>query len=364
MTELKSYFNNKNVLVTGHTGFKGSWLSLFLNKFGAKVTGISLEPHTLKDNFVLCELDYFVDHHIIDLREKQKLSRLYNNLSPDIVFHLAAQPLVRYSYDHPLETFDVNINGTLNILECARSHAKPVDIIVVTSDKCYENKEWAWGYREIDTLGGHDPYSASKSAVEIICNSYRSSFFSDYINPLTRITLATARAGNVIGGGDWQTDRIVPDCIKSIEDDRPIIVRNPNSIRPWQHVLEPIYGYMLLAMHLNINPLKYASAWNFGPENSNYKTVSKLVNQLISDYGKGSWNESSKPHNKPETGRLKLDNTKSVSHLGWLPTWGFNTTVRKTVEWYKNYKSSNMFRLATDQIDNYISTIENQNPFN
>ena len=354
MIPVTQFYKNKRILITGHTGFKGSWLALWLHKLGADVHGIALPPYTQSDNFVLTDLAEKIQHTIADIRHRSRFYNLIQTIKPHIVFHLAAQPLVRYSYDHPLETFDTNVFGTINLLESLRLQNVDCTVVIITSDKCYKNKEKSTGYRESDELGGDDPYSASKGATEIICNSYLKSFF--HTEDKSGIRLATARAGNVIGGGDWQKDRIIPDCIRSIESGVPISIRNPESIRPWQHVLDPLHGYMMLAAALHSDPETFGGAWNFGPDESSHRTVLDLINLFHATFGEGKWTTEKQRMSKHETGILKLDNKKAGSILGWHPEIDFRKSVDFTVKWYRNYKSCNMFHFAMEQIEDYYST--------
>ncbi|MDB9822141.1 CDP-glucose 4,6-dehydratase [Deltaproteobacteria bacterium] len=349
-----SFYQNKKVLITGHTGFKGSWLSIWLNLLGAEVYGYALEPYTKNDNFLVSGLDKRVSHHIGDIRSFNDLLSIFKRFNPEIVFHLAAQPLVRRSYIDPKETFDTNIGGTVNILECCRLSDSVEVIVNVTSDKCYENYEWPWGYRENDRLGGHDPYSSSKAGSEIVSEAYRKSFFNqEYFNDHGKC-LATARAGNVIGGGDWREDRLIPDCIRSLEKGEPILLRNPDSIRPWQHVLEPLYGYLLLAVKMSDDPVKFSSAWNFGPRNDHSLKVEEVADLVVSRWGKGSIELEKKDKDSHEARTLCLDITKAMVELSWEPRWDTGRAVSETVDWYRNYKTSDIYRFCEEQIEQYI----------
>lgn len=354
INSLPDFYKNKKVLITGHTGFKGSWLSLWLRLMGANICGISLEPYTQKDIFNLCRLEQVIQHHIQDITDFNKTNEILSNFRPDIIFHLAAQPIVRISYEEPLKTFQTNVMGTVNILECCRRYQNKLIIIVVTSDKCYENKKRDSGYLEDDPLGGHDPYSASKGATEIIAHSYRRSFFQHDNNPFGK-SLATGRAGNVIGGGDWQIDRLIPDFIRSIEKNIPMKVRYPQAVRPWQHVLEPISGYLHLAKSLSEQPEIFADAWNFGPDSSAIKTVEEVITSAVKSYGSGTW-ESENNLNPHETEVLLLDNSKAKRILNWYPIWDFETTIHRTIEWYKQYPQGNMREFSEEQISCYIQS--------
>lgn len=330
---MSNFFKNKRILITGDTGFKGSWLSLWLKSLDAEVYGYALPAEIENSHFNLLNLANEITHIDGNLLDHEKLNKTFQDVQPVIVFHLAAQALVRLSYDEPKLTFDTNVTGSVNILEAIRRTTSVKSLIYVTSDKCYKNKEWIWGYRENDELGGYDPYSASKAAAEIVFSSYRDSFFSKNKN----IGIASVRAGNVIGGGDWALDRIIPDCIRSIMHEKEIEIRNPLATRPWQHVLEPLSGYMLLAQKLYENPIQFSGSWNFGPTIESIKTVKELTEKTIEIFGKGSVSigETDKP--KHEAGLLHLNCDKSIHQLGWNPVWNFEQTVKTTIEWYKNY---------------------------
>jgi len=355
----KNFWKNRKVLITGHTGFKGSWLALWLNLMGAEVTGYALEPRTGNDNFVLTALEQKINSRIADIRNFPKLSEIFTQQQPEIVFHLAAQPIVRESYKNPKTTFDTNLGGTVNLLECCRLTDSVRTIVNVTSDKCYENREQSRGFQEDDRLGGFDPYSASKAGSEIVSAAYRQSFFNPNDENKHKKSLATARAGNVIGGGDWQKDRLIPDCLLALQQNRPIIIRNPSATRPWQNVLEPLSGYLLLAEKMYNNPGRYDSAWNFGPEDESIKTVGELVNLTVKLWGKGSW-ESPKNENEPhEATLLQLNISKAKTVLGWTPKWNMETGLQKTISWYKKFFQNsnfpNMYDFAVKQILEYQS---------
>lgn len=332
-----SVYKNKKVLITGHTGFKGSWLTLWLLSLGAKVSGYALKPPTEPALFDLLCLKDEIDHYDADIRDYNALSECLNAVRPDIIFHLAAQTLVRESYANPLDTLSTNVMGTANLLEATRKLGIKTNIIIVTSDKCYENQEWLFGYRESDKLGGYDPYSASKGATEIIASSFRRSFFNPELLHKHGVKIATVRAGNVIGGGDWAKDRIIPDCIKSLSKNASIQVRNPLATRPWQHVLEPLSGYLLLGSNLLTTTYKdastFCSAFNFGPIITSNRTVEVLVDEIINAWGRGDWtyNKDDAHH---EASLLNLTSDKAYHLLQWQPKWDFNTTVEKTVSWY------------------------------
>ena len=350
-------FNNKKVLITGHTGFKGSWLSIWMKILGAEVIGIALEPYSEKDNYVVSGLSNKIISFYKDVRDFSSLKKIFQEYEPEFVFHLAAQPLVRESYNNPKETLDVNIGGTVNVLECCRLIDSVKVIVNVTSDKCYDNKEWIWGYRENDRLGGHDPYSCSKAGSEIVTQAYRNSFFNpcDFINHGK--SLSSARAGNVIGGGDWRKDRIIPDCIRALEKSEPIIIRNSKALRPFQHVLEPLYGYLMLASKMAENLEKYSGAWNFGPGENNTKNVGTLADSVIRRWGEGTRQHGIENNALHEANILRLNSTKSRVMLGVKPIWDFEQTVAATVDWYKKYTTENMYRFCEQQIESYLKTV-------
>ena len=320
------------------------------------VNGYALEPLTLRDNFVMTAIDTKVNHKIGDIRNYELLQKYFCKVNPEIVFHLAAQPLVRESYNAPKETYDVNVGGTVNLLECCRQTESVKVIVNVTTDKCYENKEWVWGYRENDRLGGYDPYSSSKACSELVSNSYRESFFNPDTFAHHGKSIATARAGNVFGGGDWQIDRIVPDCIRALEKGDPIIVRSPHAIRPWQHVLEPLSGYLHLAEKMYIHPTEYAEAYNFGPTDSSFLSVGLLVDQIVQTWGEGSWQDHSNPDAPHEANILKFDITKAKSQLGWSPKWDITKAITETITWYQQYKTTNIYNLCINQITDYMTS--------
>lgn len=348
------YYKGKKVLVTGHTGFKGSWLALWLIKLGANVIGYSLDPYTERDHFITANLSERIIDVRGDIKDSAKLSNVFETYKPDIVFHLAAQPLVRLSFDIPRQTFEDNIMGTVNLLECVRMSSSVKSCICITSDKCYDNKEWVWGYRETDPMGGFDPYSASKGCSELVVSSYINSFFNPEQYNFHGKVIASVRAGNVIGGGDWSKDRIIPDIIRAVEQNIPIEVRSPLSIRPWQHVLEPLSGYMWLCSQLHEEPHKYSGGWNFGPENDSIITVQEIVNQMIENLGQGSWSDCSNPNDIHEAKLLNLDCSKANFILKWNPTLKIEECIHLTADWYKRYYSTDGFLLSSDQIDYYV----------
>ena len=346
--KLLQTYKRKKVLVTGHTGFKGSWLTIWLNKLGATVVGISLDPNTSRDNFVLSDIKGEIKDYREDIRNLEKIKEIVNKEQPEILFHLAAQPLVLESYNNPVDTYETNIMGTVNMLEAFRQADSLTTGIFITTDKCYDNKEWVHGYREIDSMGGYDPYSSSKGAAELVISSYRNSFFKS-----NKKNIASVRAGNVIGGGDWSQDRIVVDIVKAIEGNKTIEIRSPHSIRPWQHVLEPLGGYLLLGAKMLAEPGRYTEAWNFGPEQQNICDVKTLTNEIIACWGNGEWLDVSDKSLKHEAKLLSLDIAKACYHLNWKPVLDLKKTVEFTVEWYKNYKSANVNQICLNQIEKY-----------
>lgn len=354
--ELKSTFHNRRVLVTGHTGFKGSWLSQWLVQLGAEVIGYALDPYTESDNFVQIGLASKIHDIRGDVRDFDKLSSVIQAEKPEFIFHLAAQPLVLESYKLPKDTLDINVGGSINVLEASRNSDQVKVIVMITSDKCYENKEWVWGYRESDAMGGYDPYSASKGAAEVVIAAYRNSFFNQSKFDQHGKALSSVRAGNVIGGGDWAKDRIVPDCIKSLMSGTSIEVRNPYSTRPWQHVLEPLGGYLYLASKMYHEPVHYAGAWNFGPDLSSIREVQDLVKLMIQEWGAGKYHVSSQVEKPHEAKLLALDISKARLNLGWKPTWDFPQTIMQTIAWYKGFSNKeNMARICEEQIKLFTS---------
>ncbi|ELR71646.1 CDP-glucose 4,6-dehydratase [Fulvivirga imtechensis AK7] len=352
-------FKNKRVLVTGNTGFKGSWLTLWLSMLGAEVYGYSLQPPTKPSLFRILNLNKLINHEEADIRHFNRLKGTIKKVKPDIIFHLAAQSLVGESYLTPLETIEVNTMGPVNVMEAVRQLGEPTAVVMITSDKCYENKEWLHGYRETDPLGGYDPYSSSKGAAEVLIASWRNSFFPSDRIPVHGVRLASARAGNVIGGGDWAKDRIVPDCIRDLVKCGVIGVRNPHATRPWQHVLEPLHGYLHLGAKLlnvqNKNVVDYCEAFNFGPGVSSNRSVKELVESIIQYWGGGSWEWISPGMENHEASLLNLSVDKAFHKLQWIAKWDFDTTVQHTVEWYAHWKdgSSDLPDLTEQQIKDY-----------
>lgn len=346
---MQEFWNEKKVLITGHTGFKGSWLAFWLKMLGAEVCGYALAPEAQPHLFENLELEKQVDSIIGDVRDLPHFEKVLRDFQPEIVFHLAAQSLVRKSYRSPIETYTTNVIGTINILEAVRSAAFVKAVVVITTDKVYENKEWHWAYRENERLGGFDPYSNSKACAELAVSAYRNSFFAE-----SDCLIATARAGNVIGGGDWSEDRLLPDVFRSLIFGEKLLVRNPHSIRPWQHTLEPLDGYMKLAEKLYNGEKNFAEAWNFGPGDEDSKPVGWILEEI-----KRIWNEAVdweiadgiQPH---EARLLKLDSAKAKSELNWLPKLSLDEAVRLTTEWYRGYKDEkDLVELTKHQIDFY-----------
>lgn len=350
-----NFFRGKRVLVTGHTGFKGSWLSIWLHELGAEVVGVSQEPFTNRDNFVLSGIGNKI---MADLRANicngQKMKEIFQKYQPEIVFHLAAQPLVRYSYEQPVEIYEANVMGTIHVMEAIRSTNSVKVGVMITTDKCYDNKEQMRGYKEDDPFGGYDPYSSSKGACEIAIQSWRRSFFNpeDY-GKKHHVSLASVRAGNVIGGGDWALDRIIPDCIKALEQDKVIDIRSPKAIRPWEHVLEPLSGYMLLAKKQWEHPTEFCEGWNFGPESESVSTVWEVATELIKNYGKGELKDSSDPNAVHEAKLLMLDITKAKTKLGWKPRMNMQQCMELVADWYKRYQTEDVYQLCVEEIDKF-----------
>ena len=354
MKLFNNLYNGKKVLITGHTGFKGSWLTIWLKELGAEIIGYALDPYTERDNFVLSNISSKIIDIRGDIRDISKLKDVFETYKPEIVFHLAAQPLVRLSYEIPVETYEVNVMGTINVLECMRNSETASTGIMITTDKCYENKEQFWGYRENDPLGGYDPYSSSKGAAEIAINSWRQSYFNPKDYNKHKKSIASVRAGNVIGGGDWAKDRIIPDCIKALEKNDVINIRSPKSVRPWEHVLEPLSGYLLLGQKLIENPTKYSEAWNFGPALDSIISVWNVAEKLIEYYGKGELRDLSNPNEFHEATLLALDVSKAKFILGWESTLNIEETLKMTVDWYKRYENENVYDVCLEQIKYFI----------
>jgi len=352
-------YQNKKVLITGDTGFKGSWLAIWLKMIGAEVFGYALAPKNENDNFVKTGLDTKITHRDGDVRDKNALLKYFSEVQPDFAFHLAAQPLVIDSYKDPHYTFETNLMGTVNFFEAIRKTSSVKVAVNVTSDKCYQNNEWAWGYRENDPMGGKDPYSASKGASEIITQSYLHSFFSE----TGSANIASARAGNVIGGGDWAENRIVPDFFRAIQNNESLLIRNPESTRPWQHVLEPLSGYLSLAMFLYKYGKEYSGGWNFGPIGDTNKSVRDLIEQMIKSNGSGSYDAPDKKAEFHEAGLLNLDISKAMHVLNWKPSLDFTETVELTVQGYQDESSNKVYKKRVSQIEKYVSIAANKDQY-
>jgi len=351
------FWKGKKVFLTGHTGFKGGWMAIWLTSLGATVKGYSLDAPTTPSLFDSAKINDLIESDIGDIRDAKALSASMHAFKPDIVFHLAAQSLVRLSYEVPVDTFATNVMGTVNVLEAVRHSDSVGALVVVTSDKCYENKEWHWGYRECEPLGGYDTYSASKACAELVTNAYRQSFFQ--ARPCgSSSALASARAGNVIGGGDWAADRLVPDILRNLQSKTSIVIRNPNAIRPWQHVLEPLSGYMMLAKLLFEKGNAYAQAWNFGPPDTGAKSVQWMTEEVISQWGSGSWEHEGGEHPHEAT-YLKLDCSKATRNLDWIPVWNPSEALAVTVNWHKSWVSgANVHELCIKDIERYTRNFQ------
>jgi CDP-glucose 4,6-dehydratase len=348
-----NFWAGKRVFVTGHTGFKGSWLSLILQSYGASVCGYSLEPASAQSLFRVASIADGMDSVISDIRDLEKLKDTLNQFQADVVIHMAAQPLVRFSYRNPVDTYSTNVLGTVNLLEAVRNCASVKAVVNVTTDKCYENKERLWGYRENEPMGGHDPYSSSKGCSELVTAAYRASFF----NTPAAASVATARAGNVIGGGDWSEDRLIPDLIKHFENNQPVMIRSPNAIRPWQHVLEPLYGYLMLAERLCTEGHVFSQAWNFGPSDDDVRPVAAVVEYMANKWGNGvAWNVD-RTDQLHEAQLLRLDTSKAKHVLGWVPKWDLGIALDSIVEWHKKFTAGEDMRAVTlAQMSQYEKT--------
>lgn len=347
MSGFSNIYQNRRVLLTGHSGFKGSWLALWLQEMGADVTGLALAPETEPSHWALLGLP--LQTHRVDIRDFAIMREVVQKTQPEIIFHLAAQPLVRRSYRDPLETWSTNVMGTANVLEACRQTDSVRAIVVVTTDKCYENREWEWGYRENDRLGGHDPYSASKAGAELVVASYRNAFFENAASPL----LASARAGNVIGGGDWSADRLIPDLVKAVSQNEQLQVRSPNATRPWQHVLESLSGYLCLGQKLFEGRAEFAQSWNFGPDTDGNRTVAEVLSGLKKIWSALEWSHA-KGHHPHEATLLYLDSAKARQHLQWSPIWSLDQCLQATAEWYRAYIESGS-AISRNQLHSYIA---------
>lgn len=351
-----NFWQGKRVFLTGHTGFKGSWLSLWLAEMGAVVKGYALTAPTNPSLFEEAKVAEKIESQIGDIRDFDTLKSSLLAFNPDILIHMAAQPLVRLSYKEPLETYDTNVMGTAKVLEAARSCQNLKAIVNVTTDKCYENKEWVWGYREDEPMGGYDPYSSSKGCAELVTSAYRRSFMQEQ-----GIGLATARAGNVIGGGDWADDRLIPDILRAFEQNQAVVIRNPASTRPWQHVLEPLSGYLVLAQNLYQNPQAFAEGWNFGPYEDDAKPVDWILNHMVANWPGTSW-ELDKHAHPHEAGYLKLDISKAKARLHWHPTWRLEHTLAKIIQWHQAWlKKQDMQTACITEINEFMRELNNAN---
>jgi CDP-glucose 4,6-dehydratase len=343
------FWRGRKVLITGHTGFKGSWLSLWLQSMGAELRGIALKPPTTPALFDVAQVAKTMDSHIVDIRDASATLRVVKDFQPEIIIHMAAQPLVRLSYQQPIDTYATNVMGTVHVLEAARHTGSVRAIVNITTDKCYDNREWAWGYREDEPMGGHDPYSSSKGCAELISSAYRKSFLND-----VGISMATARAGNVIGGGDWAHDRLVPDTLLALQKGQPVQIRNLHATRPWQHVLEPLSGYLLLAQKLYEEGQVFAEGWNFGPRDEDARPVQWIVEHLCQNWGNGaSWQlqPGEHPH---EANYLKLDISKAKQRLQWAPRWSLERALEQIIHWQIAWlDGQNMHAFCLQQIQQY-----------
>ena len=348
-TPLKSFYNSKKVFLTGHTGFKGAWLLKTLSVLGASVKGYSLAPDSQPNLFTILNGDELCESVIADIRDSERLNKEIVAFQPDIIFHLAAQPLVRLSYALPLDTFSINALGTANLLESVRALDKPCSVVIITTDKVYHNNEWLYPYRENDRLGGYDPYSASKACAELIIDSYRNSFFNVNHLDTHQKGIAVARAGNVIGGGDWAQDRIIPDIVRALSRNEAVVVRNPKAVRPWQHVLEPLNGYLMLSVKLAEEPATFSQAYNFGPYIGDTSTVEELVKQATTIWGGGQYSCNAPESVLHEAGLLRLDITKAIEELGWKPRWNSQKALTYTLNWYKTQAMAGSLVDQTEQ---------------
>lgn len=351
-----SFWRGKKVLVTGHTGFKGGWLAYWLHHMGAEVIGYSLPSRYQPSFFDVLELDKTITHIEGDIRDQEKMQAAFSEHKPEIVIHMAAQPLVRLSYDEPVETYETNVMGSLKLLECVRHTGGVKAVVMVTTDKCYKNNEWHWGYRECDPMGGYDPYSSSKGAMELMVDSYRNSFFSAASYSQHGTALASARAGNVIGGGDWSADRLLPDLVQAFARNEPGVIRNPHAIRPWQHVLQPLRGYLMLAERLYSDGPAVAEGWNFGPRDDDCQPVGTVTEIMVRCWGDGAkWENRSEANAPHEASFLKLDSSKAWARLKWQPSFDLEQAIRFTVDWYRCYYDKGDIRALTQsQIDSQM----------
>ena len=352
----QNFWQGKRVFLTGHTGFKGGWLALWLNSLGAIVKGYALDPPTMPSLFNQAKIDTVIDSQIGDIRDLELFKKSITDFNPDILIHMAAQPLVRYSYAAPVETYETNVMGTVNVLESARACKNLKAIINITTDKCYENDGRSQGYKEDDPMGGYDPYSSSKGCAELVASAYRCSFLQDQ-----GIGVASVRAGNVIGGGDWADDRLIPDILRSFEKNEPVVIRNPKATRPWQHVLEPLSGYLILAQKLYKDQIEYAEGWNFGPNEQDVKPVDWILDKMITKWPGSSWklDINSNPH---EADFLKLDISKAKFKLGWSPVWELSQTLEKIINWHQAWlNKEDIQAVCLTEIEEYTKDMNNEN---
>ncbi len=355
IAELKKFYQGKKVLLTGHTGFKGAWMLVLLNELGAEVKGYALEAPRKNDLFYAIEGDKLCDSQIADIRDRDSMTKAIVDFQPDVILHFAAQAIVRESYKTPVETFDTNVMGSVHVLDAMRQLDKPCSAVMITTDKVYENMEWEFHYKENDRLGGFDPYSSSKAGAEIAIASYQKAFFNMDKYDQHQKAVSAARGGNVIAGGDWSDNRIIPDLVRALQNDEPLEVRNPKAIRPWQHVLELLYGYLLLGMRQSEKAEVYQGAYNFGPEKGDEMTVEKLVQTAIRVWGSGAFDHQPDPEQLHEAGILRLDIDKAKSVLNWLPKWTSEQTVEKTMSWYKEFEDGEKaIELCRRQIKEYF----------
>ena len=356
-------FKGRNVLITGHTGFKGSWLSLWLKELNANVVGYALKPPTEPNLFEILNLEREIISVIGDIRDLNNLNDTFQKYRPEFIFHLAAQSILRESYDIPKYTYETNVMGTLNVFEAVRNTDSVRVVVNVTSDKCYDNKEWVWGYRETDAMGGFDPYSSSKGCAELLTNAYRHSYFKNQISGENKqVSLATVRAGNVIGGGDWAKDRLIPDCLRALSKGETIKIRNPQAIRPWQYVLEPLRGYLTLAVKMLKYGNRYSEAWNFGPSEEDSVTVEEVVHKVLEFWGSGNWEDISQKISDPlhEAKYLRLDCSKARRILDWRPMIDIDKAINFTIDWYRAYydKSEDIDEYTKNQINKYLEELK------
>jgi CDP-glucose 4,6-dehydratase len=350
------FWQGKRVLITGHTGFKGGWLSLWLQQLGAEVTGVALDSPTVPNFYQQAAVADEMKSLRVDIRNGEEIKQIFRQNKPEFVFHLAAQPLVRYSYQHPVETYETNVMGTLHVLEGIRAVDSVSAAVMITTDKCYENREWVWGYRENDPMGGHDPYSSSKGAAELLIASYRDSYFPADRYSDHRTTIASVRAGNVIGGGDWAEDRLIPDLIRAFQQGEEVLIRSPKATRPWQHVLEPLAGYLMLAEKLSLEGARWSGGWNFGPFDQDVKPVEWICEQMVQLWGEEAcWRVDGGTHSH-EANYLKLDCSKANMVLEWLPQWSLQQALQSIVDWHQaDLQGQNMRLFSLSQIDQYLN---------